>query len=192
MPDDSRRQESPPTDIGRQDSPPAEAKLDAQVVAALYLEHAVPLTRFLVGLLRDSQLAHDVLQATFAKALEHGHTTQAESRKAWLFRVAYNEAMAVRRRQGVDGRAMERVAWSQDTNTSGADEPAIRYETVEAVRQAIDELPAAQQQIVRMRIYEEKTFAVIAEELQIPLGTALARMRAAIEKLGRSLREEND
>jgi RNA polymerase sigma-70 factor (ECF subfamily) len=38
-----------------------------------------------------------------------------------------------------------------------------------------------------MRIYEEKTFATIAEELGIPLGTALARMRAALEKLRRSV-----
>jgi DNA-directed RNA polymerase specialized sigma24 family protein len=34
-----------------------------------------------------------------------------------------------------------------------------------------------------MRIYEEKTFAVISKELKIPLGTALARMRSAVMKL---------
>jgi hypothetical protein len=34
-----------------------------------------------------------------------------------------------------------------------------------------------------MRIYEEKTFATIAKELKIPLGTALGRMRAATIKL---------
>ena len=44
-------------------------------------------------------------------------------------------------------------------------------------------LPDKQRQIVHMRIYEEKTFAVIAEELDIPLGTALARMRTALAKL---------
>jgi len=51
------------------------------------------------------------------------------------------------------------------------------------VRQALGELPPRQQQIVHMRIYEEKTFAVIARELGIPLGTALGRMRAAMQKL---------
>ena len=54
---------------------------------------------------------------------------------------------------------------------------------MEVVRQAIDELPEAQRQIVCLRIYDEKTFAEIAEELQIPLGTALSRMRAAVSKL---------
>jgi hypothetical protein len=41
-----------------------------------------------------------------------------------------------------------------------------------------------------MRIYEEKTFAVIAKELKIPLGTALGRMRAAMIKLRARLAEE--
>ena len=34
-----------------------------------------------------------------------------------------------------------------------------------------------------MRIVEDKTFGQIAEELQIPLGTALSRMRLALERL---------
>ncbi len=34
-----------------------------------------------------------------------------------------------------------------------------------------------------MRVYEQKTFATISEELNIPLGTALGRMRSALAKL---------
>jgi DNA-directed RNA polymerase specialized sigma24 family protein len=41
--------------------------------------------------------------------------------------------------------------------------------------------------VVRMRIYDEKKFAVIAEELGVPLGTVLSRMRAAMMKLEKSL-----
>lgn len=168
-----------------------ECRLPAEVVAALYAEHADELRRFLVGMLRDTPLAHDVLQATFVKLVEAGHTSRAETRKAWLFRVAYHEAMAFRRRQGVDGRAMQQVAWVHPGAARGADEPAIRGETVDAVRRAIDELPPAQRQILHERIYEEKTFAQIAKELNIPLGTALARMRAALAKLRNSLRDDD-
>ena len=167
-------------------------KLDPGEVAALYVAHGEPLRRFLIGVLRDPQLASDALQAAFAKAVEQGHNAREETRKAWLFRVAFNEAMALRRRQGVDAKAMQKVAWSHNNKTQTADEPMIRFETVSSVRRAIDDLPAAQQQIVRMRIYEEKTFAVIAAELEIPLGTALARMRAAMEKLKRRLGEDEE
>lgn len=164
------------------------AKLHASVVAALYVEHGEELRRFLQGILRDAQLAGDVLQATFVKMAERGHETKVESRKAWLFRVAFNEAMAVRRREAVGDKVVRNMseqvpAWHQNGVGGHADDPLVRLESVEAVREAMNQLPPEQRQLVRMRIYEEKTFAVIAKELSIPLGTALARMRAALIKL---------
>ena len=162
--------------------------LDPSVVAALYVQHGEELRRFLLGILRDAQLTSDVLQATFAKMVERGHQTQEATRKAWLFRVAYHEAMAYRRREGVGDKVLRRVAnekpaWHSNGAAGGADEPLLRLESVQAVREALDELPPEQRQVVRMRIYEEKTFATIAKELNIPLGTALGRMRAATIKL---------
>ena len=135
----------------RVDDRGAADKLDPGEISALYLAHGEALRRFLIGVLRDPQLANDALQAAFAKAVEQGHTAREETRKAWLFRVAYNEAMALRRRQGVDAKAMQRVAWSHDDKTKRSDEPVIRLETVSSVREAIAELPAAQQQIDRCR-----------------------------------------
>lgn len=162
-----------------------EGKLDSAVVAALFEQYSDELLRFLVGVLRDHQLANDALQTAFAKLVQQGHETSEDSRKAWLFRVAYNEALVVRRRQETGKRVLERVAWSVDSYQ--ADDALVRNEDIERVRAAIDELPPDQQRIVRMRIYEEKTFAVIADELKIPLGTALGRMRAALARLRTSL-----
>ncbi len=85
-------------------------KLDPAIVADLFVDHAAQLRQFLLGLLRDGSLADDVLQATFAKAVQVGHTASVESRKAWLFQVAYNEAAAVRRRQAVASRAVRSLA----------------------------------------------------------------------------------
>jgi RNA polymerase sigma factor (sigma-70 family) len=170
----------------------ADDKLDASVVAALYVEHGEELRRFLQGILRDAQLTSDVLQATFVKAIQRGHASREESRKAWLFRVAYHEAMAYRRREGVGDKVIRRMAWHTNGAAHSADEPLVRLEAVQAVRKALDDLPPDQRQIVRMRIYEEKTFAVIASELNIPLGTALGRMRAAMIKLKAKLAENDN
>lgn len=169
-----------------------EGPLDPSIVAALYVEHGEELCRFLLGILRDAQLANDVLQATFVKMAQRGHETREQTRKAWLFRVAYHEAMAVRRREGVSDKVLRRVAWHTEGAAGAADEPLLRIEAVQAVREALEELPPEQRQLVRMRIYEEKTFAVIAKELKIPLGTALARMRAAMIKLKGKLGETDE
>ena len=166
-------------------------RIDSAEAAELYNRYGGEIQRFLVGLLRDGQLASDVLQTTFAKLVEHGHKTRDESRKSWLYRVAYREAMLVRRREAVDSLARRRAAWSRDAvGEESAESLLLRSETIDQIRQAIEELPTEQRQIVRMRIYQEKTFAAIAEEQGIPRGTALGRMRTAMKKLRKRLEPE--
>ena len=70
--------------------------------------------------LRDAQLTSDVLQATFVKMVQRGHETQEASRKAWLFRVAYHEAMAYRRREGVGDKVLRRIAADAQRGTPTA------------------------------------------------------------------------
>ncbi len=76
------------------------------------------------------------------------------------------------------------MAWSrQVTEQNSPDDRICRWETVLNVREALEKLPENQQDVVRLRIYEEKTFAEIAKELNLPLGTVLTRMRLAMRKL---------
>lgn len=165
------------------DDPSARLSLDATLVAVLYDAHAAELRRFLLVICRNPAIAADVLQAAFLKLMEQGGGVRPESRKAWLFQVAYRLALAMRRREGVGQRVMASWAWLQSDEIAPPDDSVARQETIERVRRVINELPPDQRQLVRMRIDEEKTFAEIASELQIPLGTALSRMHAALQKL---------
>ncbi len=166
---------------------PDQEKLDPAVVAALYIEHETELKRFLWGVLRDSALVQDVLQAAFVKMIECGHTAAEEARKAWLFRVAYHEALALRRRQLVGEKATRMFADCHNPTHATVDEPLIQLESIRIVREALDELPEEQRRVVVMRIYEEKTFGEIAKETGVPLGTALGRMRLAMGKLRQAM-----
>lgn len=164
-------------------------RIDPDSVADLYRQHAVEMRAFLAGVLKDRELAAEVLQIVFRKALEKGHTVSGNIR-SWLFKVAWNEAMLVRRVQTRQAGGLKKAArqpgFSSETPEQ-SESAAVQRETVEQVQQAIDQLNPQQQVIVRMRIYEEKKFADIADELAIPLGTVLTRMRAAMKKLEQSL-----
>jgi len=175
------------------------ARLDLAQLAALYVEHSVELRRFLRGVLRSESLAEDALQNAFTKAIEVGHTASPATFKGWLFRVAMNEALAVRRRQKLDQQKVQqqaneqRAAWETSPKRRVEhDSPAgglIHLEKIETVRRAIGRLSAEQRQVVQMRIDQDKTFAKIADELKLPLGTVLSRMQAALKRLRTELDE---
>ncbi len=156
--------------------------------AALFADLAGELRRFVLGVVRDPDLADDVIQATFVKAAERGHEARAETARGWLFRVAFHEALAARRREGTRDRGARRLASFRPVPAAGPDEGLIRAETVEAVRKALGTLSEDQLRVVRARVFEEKTFAQIAGETGLPLGTVLTRMRRALEKLRRTMR----
>lgn len=60
-------------------------------------------------------------------------------------------------------------------------------EQKQLVRQAVDRLPEHLREVVVLRLSSELKFEEIAELLHVPLGTALSRMHAAIQRLRSSL-----
>jgi len=137
-------------------------------------QFAKPLENFLIGILKNGAEANDALQATFVKLIEKGDTIIQESAlKGWLFRVAYNEAMLIKRKDGVQ--PVDRM---------------LGDEKQQEIAKALDQLSAAQQEVVRKRIYEGLKFREIADQLDIPLGTVLARMHSSLKKLKIVLEDE--
>ena len=99
--------------------------------------------------------------------------------------------MLLKRRNATKRKHAESVAvhWqtrrgdSGDRQLGAAVERITLQEDIELVRAALDELSDVQRQVLEKRIYEDKKFREIAEELNVPLGTVLARMQSALKKL---------
>lgn len=169
----------------------------SELVAELYAQHGEKLRAFLYGVLRNVELASEALQNTFRQAVRALPEGTPDGIRGWLFRVAYNEAMLIRRKAKVAGDALQRMVESRASEAAGAggsetarriaDDPLVKQETIERVHRALENLPRDQRYVVEQRIYGEKTFAAIAEELDVPLGTVLTRNRLALEKLRNAL-----
>jgi RNA polymerase sigma-70 factor (ECF subfamily) len=177
--------------IGTLDAPAAEER--NRRLAELYREHSEALRHFLLGFTRDSAEADEVQQQVFLKLLESWQSVEPATAKGWLFTAGYHEGLARRRRRLVDAAALERLwarpVWQQGSEPADPSRAAIKSHETEAVRRAIDELPAEQREVVRRRMYLDQTFATIASELGCPLNTVLSRMRLAMEKLRRKFEE---
>jgi len=172
---------------GQPDRPaPGQPRLDAEHVHAIYQRWHTNVRRFLTATTGDAELAEELLQATFSRLVEAGHTARPESVRGWLFKVAHNELRLWKRRAATHAR------WLGGARPRAAAGPvpweeAIRGEERAVVRQALASLPPEQRQVVEARIDQGKSFAVIAAEQGLPLGTVLTRMRLALAKLRRTL-----
>ncbi|MDB4614770.1 hypothetical protein OAH18_03665, partial [bacterium] len=97
-------------------------RFGSDAVERLYDQYSTELNAFLLGVLRDGDLVAEAFQATFVKAIESGHTAKTETIKGWLFKVAFNEAMTIRRKQTIHRKAISKLklGWLRPptTNTS--------------------------------------------------------------------------
>ncbi len=99
---------------------------------------------FTFGILRNSDLVDEVLQTVFRKAIERGDEVDPGAVRAWLTRVAHNEALLLKRKQGIHQRAIERLGQSESDSEPLPIEGLMRQELAEKVRQAVNRLPADQ------------------------------------------------
>jgi len=180
-----------PGHVEKSTSRPDTVRLDAAVVTELYVKYAEELRAFLLGVLCNLDLANEVLQVTFLKVVEVGHTAREESIKGWLFRVAFNEAMTSRRRAMVRTKAAVALREQGEPQNPPPEEAVFLGEQTARVQTALAELTPDLRKIVKLRMFEDKTFATIAAELNVPLGTVYARLQLAFKKLKSLLNEGN-
>lgn len=151
----------------------------------------------------DRELAEEITQATFVKLVEKlddfGGYEERGRFEPWLFRVAMNglrDEMRRRKRQAVatggeteggEAELGERLRGGSE----GTDpfEAASTAEQVELLRQAVAKLGEADQKVLYLRHTAGLSFAQIAQTLDEPLGTVLARGHRALGKLRKAMEE---
>ncbi len=154
----------------------------------LYDDHAQALLAFLLNFTRHEADTRDLLQEVFVKLanrpdLLHG----VRDERAFLLRLAHNQAIDLIRRRGTREKHYEQLAGETIAVFAPVAEPdelAFR----EALSAALGELPPDQRVAVHLKLWEGLTFEQIAELLGIPLNTAASRYRYGIDKLRQRLR----
>lgn len=140
-----------------------------------------PVYRLLVRLCRGHvHDAEDLYQATLMKVAEgmRGYRHQG-SFEAWVFRIARNVFLDRQKKRRVDEAPLpERLPVHHD--------PGGRLLTgsfERALAEAVDGLTPKLREVFVLRHHAELSFKEIAEVLQAPLGTVLARMTYAMRAL---------
>lgn len=187
------------------------AATDQEVVAAarqgeeaayreLLRRYERPIFSLLYRMVRDRELAEDLAQETFVKALNALDSYRPEFKfSSWIFKIANNAAIdQLRRRQldtlSIDGapnaetpEAIEATALQiSGDQESPLDEVEAR-EIGTAVEQAIAKLRPEYRACIMLRHVEGLAYEEIAQTLDLPLGTVKTYIHRARHELRRYL-----
>jgi RNA polymerase sigma-70 factor (ECF subfamily) len=154
---------------------------DYAALDPLFERYEGPVFRFLFGILKDHHQAEDALQETFVQALRHADGVNPAAFRGWLFTVAHQQAMLLKRKEKrlpaqADDETLVGIVGSFDSTAEAGD-------TVRRIRELLDLLPDSQRAVITARVFEGKKFREVAAALGCPLNTALARMHDGLKKL---------
>ncbi len=176
----------------------AYANGDNEAFDALLLRHKQRLFSYIYQMVRDSDLADDIFQETFVKAIttiKQGRYNDLGKFSAWLYRIARNLAVDSFRADKSEGLVstddagydvLNRRELAEDT----IEDAIVDLQIEEDLHRLVEELPDLQREVLVMRFYRDLSFKEIAEITGVSINTALGRMRYAILNLRRLAKEK--
>ena len=135
-------------------------------------EHQEGVYRYAYRLCGCSSTAADITQEVFLRAFRSLHQLRDESAaRGWLLVIARNEFIRWCRRSADLGHAVD----PQDCELP-CESDLPRLERQEWVESALHRLPEEFRLVLLMFYFEELSYAEIAEQLKIPIGTVMSRL----------------
>ena len=153
---------------------------------ATLMEELAGLKRFCLSLTGDGADADDLLQLTVERVLEKGMPSDAHAGK-WSYRVCRNLWLDELRSREVRTRYVQsEMVGNGDTGVSASD--GLERLELERANDAMAMLPEEQRSVLLLVAVEGRSYAEVAEVLEIPIGTVMSRVararRSLADKLG--------
>jgi RNA polymerase sigma-70 factor (ECF subfamily) len=180
--------------LADEDLMPMVAREDPLAFEVFYDRHAGAAYSLAYRIVGSRTAAEDVTQEALLSIWRSGarYDRARGSVRAWTLGIVRNRAIDLLRKES--GRSpklavggdeiLERHAAEELTDTE-----AVRRETAEEVRGAIQELPEDQSRVIGLAYFGGFSHSEIAEMLHEPLGTIKGRMRLGMDKIRATLAE---
>ena len=160
---------------------------DENALSILIKAHQSKIYGFIYSKIPDRDVCDDVFQDTFIKVirtLKSNSYNEEGKFLPWVMRIAHNLVIDHFRRNKKMPMLRETEEFSifsilsDDSQTI---ESAMISDQVEKdLRRIVDELPADQKEVLKMRMYQDLSFKEISELTGVSINTALGRMRYAV------------
>lgn len=166
----------------------------ADAFAAFYDRYETPVIGYLLRRTRNVEVAVDLASEVFAAALAsaHRYTPSKGTAAAWLFTIAHHTLADSTRRGRVEARARRRIGIRDAIEYTTEDLERIEARASQSddwATQLLQALPAEQQEAVRARIVDERSYAEIARELKTSELVVRKRVSRGLANLREHLEE---
>jgi RNA polymerase sigma-70 factor (ECF subfamily) len=163
---------------------------DERAFEQLYRRYARPVFGFALRRLGDPERAEEAVQETFASVWRAARSYRPERGAGgpWLYGIARNAVIDRLRMRRPEPVAEPEDAPSEDV---GPPEQAEAGWRVWRVHAALEELPAAEREVLELAYWRGLSQSEVAHELRLPLGTVKTRTRSGLGRLADLLEEED-
>ncbi len=119
-------------------------------------DYADNIFRFLMGSLKQKELAEDIVQDTYEKLWTKRETVSYEKVKTYLFTAAYHTMIDRLRKE-------KRIISMEETGAAERSEEMVSPDLNEILHEALNQLPPGQKAVILLRDYEGYSYKEIAE-----------------------------
>ena len=135
-------------------------------------------------LTKDEDMANDVFQDTFVKAimkLKNGQYTDSGKFVYWVMRIAHN--VFIDHYRDIKGERIVDINKNNDLQylkVTNRENEMVNEQVRQDVTRLMNALPETQREVAFMRYFQQMSFKEIAEETGVSINTSLGRMRYAL------------
>ncbi|MCI0457851.1 MAG: RNA polymerase sigma factor [Gemmataceae bacterium] len=159
-----------------------------EALTPLIRRYATPLLTFIRRMVGDAHRSEELFQDVFLAVWTHRRQYQyPRPFKAWLYAIALNRCRAAFRRPALPSTSLgngEAVPVAPDSSPADS---AIATETAALVAGAVTLLPPQQRAVVVLRVWEQMSYADIADALNCTEATARSHMHHGLSALRKYL-----
>lgn len=155
---------------------------DKEALQLIYQHYRRALFGVIIGIIKDDELAEDVLQEALVKIWKNGASYDPAKGRlyTWMLNICRNSAIDKTRSKHF---VQSQKTQSEDFFVSGSEGTGQRVETQTDtldIRNWVDRLSPEHQQVVRIIYFGGRTHQEASDELDLPLGTVKSRLRKAL------------
>jgi RNA polymerase sigma-70 factor (ECF subfamily) len=149
----------------------------------LVTKYQVRLYNTMIQIVGSTEDAYDVAQEAFLQAYLRLNTFRRSSKfYTWLYRIAFNAAMGMRRNRRIHGwnsDMKQELTENLEDRSKRPEEDLISKENVKFVQDSLNDLDSDFRTVIVLRELEEFSYEEIAEITEVPIGTVRSRLHRA-------------